>query len=208
MKEYHKIQSVFKRDEKTHKFIMGEYSLPEFQFLEDCLWSCTEKVDGMNIRVQWENDRVYFGGRTDRAQLPAFLYTKLYELFSTAKFVGLPPLCLYGEGYGARIQKGGGRYIPDGVGFVLFDVMIDGLWLRCDDVEDIAEKLAISTVPVVACCNISGAIAYVQGMESCWGDFPAEGLVLKPAVELQTRRGHRIITKIKQKDFQGGGTNE
>ena len=30
MKEYHKIQSIYKRDEKTHKFIEGQFSLPEF----------------------------------------------------------------------------------------------------------------------------------------------------------------------------------
>ena len=44
MKEYHKIQSVFKRDEKTHKFIMGDYSREEFKFLENNRWVYTEKV--------------------------------------------------------------------------------------------------------------------------------------------------------------------
>ena len=30
MKYYPKIQSVYKRDNKTHKFIEGSFSLPEF----------------------------------------------------------------------------------------------------------------------------------------------------------------------------------
>ena len=30
----------------------------------------------------------------------------------------------------------------------------------------------------------------------------AEGLVLRPKIELQTRRGKRIITKIKHSDFK------
>jgi hypothetical protein len=33
------------------------------------------------------------------------------------------------------------------------------------------------------------------------GDFIAEGLVAKPAVELRNRRGERIVVKIKHKDF-------
>jgi ATP-dependent RNA circularization protein (DNA/RNA ligase family) len=202
MTEYPKIKSVFKRDEKSHKFIIGEYSLPEFQYLEDNLWSCTEKVDGTNIRVIWDKNGVGFGGRTDRAQIPAALLLRLKELFPPEKFKDLPPLCLYGEGYGAKIQKGGGKYISDGVDFVLFDVLIDGWWLRYEDVHDIASKLGIQVVPTRCCCGISGAIAHLDGMKSAWGDFLAEGLVLKPVVELKTRAGHRIITKMKQKDFE------
>ena len=40
-----------------------------------------------------------------------------------------------------------------------------------------------------------------KGIKSTWGDFAAEGIVARPAVELKTRAGHRIITKIKSKDF-------
>lgn len=40
-----------------------------------------------------------------------------------------------------------------------------------------------------------------KGFNSIWGDFIAEGIVARPAVELKTRNGHRIITKIKHKDF-------
>ena len=48
-KEYPKIQSIFKRDENTHKFIDGVFSLPEFEYLKDNLWIWTEKIDGRNI---------------------------------------------------------------------------------------------------------------------------------------------------------------
>jgi hypothetical protein len=37
--------------------------------------------------------------------------------------------------------------------------------------------------------------------KSQWGDFRAEGIVARPVVELRTRAGRRIITKIKQRDF-------
>ena len=48
MTQYHKIQSVFKRDPNT-KFktlLEGEYSIPEFEYLKDNEWVFTEKVDG------------------------------------------------------------------------------------------------------------------------------------------------------------------
>ena len=41
-----------------------------------------------------------------------------------------------------------------------------------------------------------------KGIQSTWGNFQAEGIVARPTVELKTRSGHRIITKIKTKDFR------
>jgi len=208
MKEYHKIQSIFKRDDKTHKFIEGQFSIPEFEYLQNNLWQATEKIDGTNIRVIWDKDNksITFGGKTDDAQMPPFLLTKLQELFPVEKFATLYPdisMTLYGEGYGARIQKGGGNYIPNGCNFILFDVWIDGLWLRWNDVTDIATKLGIAIVPIVGQCTLTDAIKLIKAntLKSTFGNFLMEGLVLKPLIELSDRRGHRIITKIKHKDF-------
>lgn len=207
MKEYHKIQSVFKRDEQTHKFIMGQYSLPEFEYLKDNLWDYTEKVDGTNIRVIWDAEKkeVTFKGKTDNASIPAPLIKVLQDLFPKDKFIELYPdnsLCLYGEGYGAKIQKGGGNYKPDGQDFALFDVRIGVWWLKREGVEDFSNKLGCRIVPLVGCGTIDQAINVVcVGLTSTWEKFPAEGLVLRPTVELYNRNGYRIITKLKTKDF-------
>lgn len=207
MVEYHKIQSVFKRDEKTRKFLIGQYSKPEFEYLKDNVWIFTEKVDGTNIRVNWFPELRYpsFGGRTENAQIPTFLYDKLNELFTNDKFKTLypeTPMTLYGEGYGAKIQKSGGNYISDGVDFILFDVMIESWWLKREDVEDIAKKLGIKTVPVISQGSLADAMVMIKdGLLSQWGSFYAEGLVLKPQVELKDRAGRRIITKMKRRDF-------
>lgn len=40
-----------------------------------------------------------------------------------------------------------------------------------------------------------------RGFMSQWGEFIAEGIVARPKVELQTKAGSRIITKVKYKDF-------
>lgn len=205
MKEYHKIQSIYKRDEKTHKFIEGQFSLPEFEYLAHNQWIFTEKIDGTNIRVNWDCQRVTFGGRTDNAQTPTFLLTKLQDLFPVEKFTALypeTPLTLYGEGYGAKIQKGGGNYIANGVSFILFDVLINDYWLKRIDVNDIAERLEIDIVPVVDKGTLYDAIDLTKkGFDSTFGNFTAEGLVLRPEVELFNRMGHRIITKVKCRDF-------
>ena len=115
-------------------------------------------------------------------------------------FAGL----LDGEGYGAKIQKGGGNYRSD-QDFVLFDVKVGDFWLRRADVVDVASKLSLEVVPVIDRGTLRNMIELVQkGFGSEWGDFPAEGIVAKPATELCTRGGRRIITKIKHKDFANG----
>jgi ATP-dependent RNA circularization protein (DNA/RNA ligase family) len=205
MDEYHKIQSIFKRDEKTHRFIEGEWSTPEIGFLKDCDWEWTEKVDGTNIRVGWDGTAVELGGRTAAAQIPATLVVRLQSLLPASLFAANyadSPLVLYGEGYGAKIQKVGGNYKADGVDFVLFDVQVGGYWLRRPDVEDVATKLGVAVVPVVGHGTIADAITMVKpGIKSRWGDFPAEGLVLRTPDGLLDRRGTRIVTKLKTKDW-------
>ncbi len=212
MKQYHKIQTVFKRDMSNKgKIIENDWVKPEFDYLKDNIWVFTEKVDGTNIRIIWNGSAVTFGGKSDNAQMPVFLLYKLQELFEgTVKkqlFIshfGVEPIevCLYGEGYGAKIQKGGGNYISDGVSFVLFDVKIGDWWLQREDVEEIARHFRIDVVPIIGEGTLNDAIELTRkGITSQWGNFTAEGIVARPKTELKARNGERIITKIKHKDF-------
>jgi ATP-dependent RNA circularization protein (DNA/RNA ligase family) len=204
---YHKIQTVYLRDpDNNYKTLLdGQFTRPEFEYLARSLWVFTEKVDGTNIRVIWDCVNTLFAGKTDRAQIPPFLLNKLDEMFPASKFAELYPetsMTLYGEGYGAKIQKGGGNYIPDGVSFILFDVKINGLWLERENVEAIGVNLGIDTVPVVGTGELLDAVHLAKdGFGSFIGTQMAEGIVMRPAVELQDRTGQRIITKIKNKDF-------
>ena len=206
MKEYHKIVTVWERDPDT-KFktlLEGVWAEPEFEYLKDNEWVWTEKVDGTNIRIIWDGDKVRYGGKTDNAQIPAFLIDRLQTVFYSGAMARIfdGPACLYGEGFGAKIQKGGGNYIADGVDFCLFDVLVGDTWLKRKDVEDIANKLEIKVAPIIGRGSLLAAINIVRaGIISEWGNFKAEGLVMRPMVELKNRMGHRIITKIKHKDF-------
>ncbi len=210
MMTYHKIQTVFKRDPETkHKtLLVGEYSLPEFEYLKDNLWVFTEKVDGTNIRIIIKDGSITFGGRTDNAQIPATLVQRLNECFLTTQQKSLlletfEDAVLYGEGYGAKIQKGGGNYRAD-QDFVLFDVQVGNFWLRRDDVEDVAQKFGLDVVPIIGTGTLDDMIKRVRDepLKSLWGDFEAEGIVARPACELKTRNGDRLITKLKVRDFR------
>ena len=209
MNTYHKIQTVFKRDPETNykTLLLGEYSNPAFRYLEDNEWIFTEKVDGTNIRVMYQNNTITFGGKTDRAQIPAELVTKLNETFlpQIEKFHELfsdGPICLYGEGYGKKIQKVGGRYLPY-QDFVLFDIKIGKWWLQRNDIKDVANKLGIRVVPTIGAGSLYDLVDLVsRGFNSTWGLFTAEGIVARPEVELFDKNGSRIITKLKYKDFQ------
>jgi hypothetical protein len=206
--EYHKIQSVYKRDmtSKRRMLIDGEWAMPEFEYLAGNEWTFTEKVDGTNIRVLFNEGCITFGGRTENAQIPARLVRRLNERFLplVAKLSDVfadGAAVLYGEGYGAKIQKGGENYRPD-QDFVLFDVRVGQWWLQRADVHDVAQNLGIDAVPVIGEGTLHDAVALAKrGFCSAWGNFEAEGIVARPRVELMTRGGNRVVTKVKCRDF-------
>jgi hypothetical protein len=213
MSEYHKINTIFKRDmsRKDKPLIMGDWSEDVFGYLADNVWVATEKVDGTNIRVMVDPAfGVSFGGRTDAAQIPAKLVARLQERFlpqaDKLQETFSEGAVLYGEGYGASIQKGGGNYRAD-QDFVLFDVRVGDWWLERTNVEGIAKTFGLDVVPMVGVGTLHDMVEAVRtGMKSRWGDFIAEGIVARPRVELKSRGGHRIIAKIKHRDFVQSGT--
>lgn len=214
MEEYHKIQSVYKRDEKGD-FIIGDWSEPLFGYLAKNRWVYTEKIDGANIRINWDGSRVTFNGRTENSQISSILVNKLQAIFLTdekkdlfsSKFPG--GVTLFGEGYGAKIRKGGGNYISDDVDFILFDVNIDDWYLQRDDVENIAKEFSLDTVPILGNGTLEDMIkACKVGFNSRWGDFAAEGIVARPLTEMKFRNGKRVICKCKIKDFKSTSKRE
>ena len=213
--KYPKIQTIFKRGEKK-KIIEGEWTLPEFEYLQNNEWIGTEKIDGTNIRIGWEYDKkfVTLDGRTENAQLSSILVNHLIRKFPRDRFdIFEHDIGLYGEGFGQGIQGKFGKAYTEGYlssfldcddknGFILFDVKIDTYWLKREDVKGIAKRLNIDVVPIVGEGTLDDLINYVQGKpNSVWGNFTAEGVVARPKIELKARNGQRIITKLKYKDF-------
>lgn len=225
MIEYCKIHTLFKRDENL-RIIEGEWSLPEIQYLAGSKWQLTEKVDGQNIRVQYKDGVVTIGGRTkdaefrdDFAQAMNSKFQDESMLQALQKVSKGSEMVLFGEGFGPGIH-GGGKY-TDEYQFILFDVYVptvrdpstgtyvDGWWLHRNNCADVAHKLGLDIVPMIGEFTLYEAIEMVRsGFKSQWGDFCAEGIVAKTPVELFTRKGERLLTKIKHKDFLNTNTGE
>lgn len=209
--EYGKIETLYERDELTHK-LKQPLVLKNRTYGMLKSWHWTEKVDGTNIRCIWNDGEVSFGGKTDNAQIHADLVKWLYENITPEKLAGVfgnddgpVDAVIYGEGYGAGIQKGGADYSPIKK-MIVFDVLISGKWwLSYENVCDIADKLGLRVVPSFGEMTLEKATDLVRrGFDSrcCTTYRKAEGLVGRPLETLFDKKGHRLITKIKTKDFR------
>lgn len=180
--------------------------------------------------IQGVEFTVAYKGKTDNAQTPKplldFLMTnypeeKILEALGLSKVImesefaehkwetydDIPEkYTIYGEGYGKGIQKAGPHYIKDGVGFIVFDVKVNEVWLTTEARDEIAEKLGAPIVPLMGYFTLDEAIEYVRkGFSSTIAEdkeFIAEGLVLRTDLGLLNRRGKRLIVKVKYEDFQ------
>ncbi len=205
--EYPKIPGPFRRyteGPNRNQLIENYWTSPELQATAMLEWVWTEKVDGTNVRIMWDGHAVTFGGRTDRAQMPVKLLDRLHVLFPEElleQTFGADTVTLYGEGYGAGIQRGG--LYRDHMDFVLFDVRIGRWWLNRDSIEAAAGQLGIDCVPLVHTGAIHEAIDIVcDGLPSAWNpQHIAEGLVGVTRCGLLARTGERLIVKIKACDF-------
>ena len=125
---------------------------------------------------------------------PTPMYEKIPEKYT-----------LYGEGYGMKIQKGGGRYLSNSVSFRGFDVKVNDTYLLRDNAMSVFEKLGADTVPYFGRMTIDDAIEMVRaGFISTISEdrtLMAEGLVLSSPLGLKNKRGERLIVKIKYGDF-------
>ena len=210
MSEYPKIETLYERDMDTFKVKPGVFRNPVYNLLKT--WHWTEKINGTNIRCIWNpqltTENLIFHGRTDAAEIHkdlmahlqnTVLSAKLFEVFSANQVV------IYGEGYGAGIQKGGGDYSPTKK-FIVFDILVDGKWwLSYKDMVDVVNKLGLDVVPSFGETSLEEATEYVRmGFLSRIAINPnkkAEGLVGRPAETLFDKRGNRLIVKLKTKDF-------
>jgi hypothetical protein len=203
--EYGKIETLYERDEKF-KVVPGKLKNRTYSLLKT--WHWTEKIDGTNIRCIWDQDRVTFGGKTDNTQIHVDLVTWLMANITREKMMACFPdvnAVVYGEGYGAGIQKDGGGYSPIKK-MIVFDVLVDGKWwLSYENVCDVVAKLCLDVVPSFGEMTLEDATEMVcKGFKSRCAVNPckdAEGLVGRPLETLFDKKGHRLITKIKTRDF-------
>lgn len=206
MSEYPKIETLYERDEKTFKVKPGVFKNRTYTLIKE--WHFTEKIDGTNVRCIWDcvAGKLTFGGRSDNVQMHADLVRYLYENLPVENVRKVFPdlsAVIYGEGYGAGIQKGGDY--SDKKKFIVFDVLVDGKWwLNWEAVCDVAQKLGLDVVPEVGTMTLEAATELVRaGFPSKLngGKARAEGIVGRTLEPLFDKKGARLIVKLKTKDF-------
>ena len=223
--EYPKIHSLWKRegwyfdqDKKNspdyqngrQSFIIGDYAQPEFGNIKK--WHVEEKVDGTNIRILYISGKVFIGGRTKNAQIPAHLLKYLQETFTedilnktfpAEEDKSYPNVMLYGEGYGPKIQACGGNYRKD-PGFILFDVKCGPRWLQRVDVRTIAMKLNVKSCPDIGIMEERDIVEYVKSKpKSLCSETPQimEGVICRSEPLMLFRNKLPIMWKLKCKEF-------
>jgi len=206
LSEYPKIETLYERDLKTFKVDPSRLKNRVYGLLKS--WQFTEKIDGTNIRCIWKDGKLSFGGKTDKAQIHADLIKWLYENVSPLRLAEIFPgplteAVIYGEGYGAGIQKGG--LYSDTKKLIVFDILVDGKWwLSWENVCDVAGRLSLETVPLLGEMSLEYVTNFVKaGFPSKLngGQMQAEGVVGRPLEALFDKKGHRLILKLKTKDF-------
>jgi hypothetical protein len=214
MIEYPKINSLYKREmfvkglpKGTHgKLIEGDYSCLEFANINN--WLVQEKIDGTNIRINFDGENVRFGGRTDDAQIPCHLLDYLMKQFTVETIMeGLPlakNVTFFGEGYGPKIQTGGNY--RDTPGFILFDVLFGGLWAQRSTIEAIAENMGVPVAPYIGIMTKESIVDLVKSkLQSLCSIKPQvmEGVVCR-SEPLMLFRGDRnpIKFKLKCKEYK------
>lgn len=199
------------------RFDMGEWAQPEFRMLRDVMWHWSEKIDGTNIRLVYVPPtdevpfpRVQIGGRTDNAQLHRDLVTNIEEMLDPwqwGQVFGFKEAVVYGEGYGAGIQKVGGLYRPD-KSFIGFDVRVGSTWLEPADCNEVLGKLGLPRVRRYGSMPLHSAIRVFEYgspnvvFPSAFNQEAFEGVIGRPVGGLLDRFGQRIQTKLKVVDFR------
>lgn len=212
MRSYPKIMTLYNRDKRTHRVNVAQIRCPEFEIVNR--WFATEKLDGTSLRAAWDGQSVTLGGRTDSAQLYAPLVKVLQETFTPEKFRAIfdkpGEVILFMEGYGNKVQKGGGLYRQD-VSVRLFDALVGNWWLEPDNLKGLAESFGVKTVPYLEVIDYlprsltelaaiieQSIVAQEDGGQGC----QAEGIVARSHPLLLNRAGERVMWKLKRKDFE------
>lgn len=215
---YTKINTLYKRDERGN-IIYGDFARPEFEYLYNNKWLAFEKIDGTNMSYYYDGHTMQIHGKNEESVIPSFLKEKMEAILSIEKLAEVFPkkydeegnekklmVRIYGEGYGNRIQKCGKSYISKDTDFIVFDININGFWLEWDDVVDICNRLNLKHVQFVGEMTIKEAEDMViNGFTSFSSEnkaLLAEGLVLRPKIQLFNKHGERVMIKIKHRDYK------
>ena len=212
-----KIKAIYKRDPKG-KILIGEFSDDIFNYLGDCCWIATEKIDGTNTRIIWDGHRISWKGATEKTVMPDFEQKWLSNTFGTPEkeelfeqVFGEKEAIVFGEFCGHKIQKSGELMFPTSNDFIVFDIVINGHWLSYDNMSNVASNIGCKYVKMARTGTLRQIANYIEKngaslTESTSGNnAPLEGYVCFPSEPLYFSDGTPIKVKVKVRDLVEGG---
>lgn len=219
---YHHIEAPTIQDEKYGKqfkkrklIVPAEgqdeaYRSPLLAYLSELTWVYSRKVDGENIRIQWDGEQALWNGKSNAFQCSAefteYMNNTFLEEIFEEKFGRDKVVTLFGEKMGPKTQGNELGLKKDKV--ILYDVNINGTWLSGEGVSEIAEYFNVDTVfDYMERHSFGPAMNLREMIEACAnGEFKDwEGIVATPLVEMRDQGGHRVVTKIKNRDYLRNG---
>ena len=147
---YGKISAPFGRkcptDQLVDKTIYAKPWMTIF-YEENALMYASEKIDGTNVGIKWDGDRVSFVGHTDKSTFCPRYLDYLNERFGTPQFesvleevFGEKPSFIFGEGVSKDYNHHYGY--PDGE-FIMYDICCDGKFWNRDPVHNVSKKFGM-----------------------------------------------------------------
>lgn len=213
---YHHIDAPTVQDEEYRKKYGKRRLMPPLVGDTDCYrseilaylaesdWVYSRKIDGANLRVQWDGEQVLWNGKTNAfqcgAELTEYMNNTFIEEIFEEKFGREKQVLLFGEHMGPKVQ--GNELGLEKDEFILYDVCINGTWLKGVDVVEVAHYFGVRPIWALMPSGQAPAPLRVLINRVAHGDFKDwEGIVAHPLTELRDQKGRRVIVKIKNKDY-------
>lgn len=191
---YLKIPNLYRPEGKTVLLFKDVYVL--------------EKIHGTSAHIKYKDGNLTFfsGGESHQKFVELFDEPYIKDQIEV-HFSQYKEVIVYGEAYGGKQQGMSHTYGPD-LKFVAFDVKADGMWLNVPRAETISRALGLDFVAYHISSTKLEDLDYFRDQPSeqairngVGNDKKAEGIVIRPLVEMTKNTGERIISKHKRHDF-------
>ena len=172
-----------------------------------------EKIHGTSAHISFTPNEdfvkidFYSGGETHERFVGLFDEDNLRNNFMNLVNEG-HVVTVYGEAYGGKQQGMSNTYGKE-LKFVVFDVKIGDMWLSVTQAECVAKKLGLEFVWYTKTSTDLDKLNQLRDQPSQQAkrngileDKNAEGVVLRPLIELKKNNGSRVICKHKRDEFK------
>lgn len=185
------------------------YKNTDIMLFKECY--ALEKIHGTSAHITFEEGRIKYmsGGSKHETFVKLFDEDNLLKVYKE-QFDS--KVIIYGEAYGGKTQGMSNTYGKEPK-FIVFDVMIDGIWLDVPNAEDVTKKFGLEFVDykkvktTIKMLDKQKDLNSVQAVRNAMGNgHLREGVVLRPLIEVIKSNGRRVISKHKRDEFMETST--